>query len=234
MIDLNHGSGFLYGSSAARPPIAEAVSAAIDTALSARHRAEQAAEEASASEALAEARRIENKLTTLFAEANAAFLNEHYQNAEALCTQVLLDDPSNKDALTLRDVAREARHASVEARNRRDYREQWQRTFEELDERGMLEDVGVDKRSSKRDPDVVAFRPTNGFRTLFLDPCLTDGNPSLADPVDRLSGDQVFENDEPVDPPFLEELVDVVWHLFLLNYRFWRNGRKATASISTR
>ena len=41
MIDLNHGSGFLYGAGAPRPPIAEAVSAAIDTALSARHRAER-------------------------------------------------------------------------------------------------------------------------------------------------------------------------------------------------
>ncbi|MGR3389782.1 MAG: hypothetical protein ACU0DN_06140, partial [Sagittula sp.] len=41
MIDLNHGSGFLYGAGAPRAPIAEAVSAAIDTALSARHRAER-------------------------------------------------------------------------------------------------------------------------------------------------------------------------------------------------
>jgi hypothetical protein len=41
MIDLNHGSGCLYGADAPRPPIAEAVSAAIDTALSARHRAER-------------------------------------------------------------------------------------------------------------------------------------------------------------------------------------------------
>ncbi len=110
-----------------------AIALGAEAETTARHRAERAAEEASASEALAEARRRENKLTTLFAEANAAFLNEHYQNAEALCTQVLLDAPDNKDALTLRDVAREARHASVEARNRRDYREQWQRTFEELD-----------------------------------------------------------------------------------------------------
>ena len=39
MIDLNHKSGFLYGAAAPRPPIAQAVSAAIDTALCARHRA---------------------------------------------------------------------------------------------------------------------------------------------------------------------------------------------------
>ena len=52
--------------------------------MDSRHRAERAAEEASAAEAAAEAQRRANKLSTLFAEANAAFLNEHYQNAEAL------------------------------------------------------------------------------------------------------------------------------------------------------
>jgi hypothetical protein len=41
MIDLNHKSGFIYGAGAPRPPIAEAVSAAIDAALSARHRVER-------------------------------------------------------------------------------------------------------------------------------------------------------------------------------------------------
>ena len=41
MIDLNHGSGFIYGADGPRPAITEAVSAAVDTALSARHRAER-------------------------------------------------------------------------------------------------------------------------------------------------------------------------------------------------
>jgi len=41
MIDFNHGSGCVYGAQPARPPIAGAISAAIDTALLARHRAER-------------------------------------------------------------------------------------------------------------------------------------------------------------------------------------------------
>lgn len=41
MIDLNHGSGCLYGEERPRPPIAEAISAAIDIGLSARHRCER-------------------------------------------------------------------------------------------------------------------------------------------------------------------------------------------------
>jgi type II secretory pathway component GspD/PulD (secretin)/tetratricopeptide (TPR) repeat protein len=116
-----------------RGKLASAISLGAEADADARRHAEQAAEDASNAEAMAEATRRENKLSTLFAAANAAFLNEHYQTAEALCTQLLLDDPRNEDALGLRDVAREARHASVEARNRRDHREQWLRTFEELD-----------------------------------------------------------------------------------------------------
>lgn len=41
MIDLNHGSGCIYGQDAPRPPIATAVSSAIDAALTARNRAER-------------------------------------------------------------------------------------------------------------------------------------------------------------------------------------------------
>ena len=41
MIDLNHGSGCLYGQDAPLPPIAVAVSSAIDAALTARNRAER-------------------------------------------------------------------------------------------------------------------------------------------------------------------------------------------------
>ncbi|MCH2106696.1 MAG: hypothetical protein MK291_08655, partial [Planctomycetes bacterium] len=139
--------------------LASAISLGAEAEADSRRRAEQAAEDASRAEAEAETARIANKLSTLFAEANAAFLNEQYQNAEALCTQVLLDDPDNEDAQTLRDVAREARHASVEELNRRDYREQWQRTFEELDTMGVpqtealvFDDLRRWREVSQRDP----------------------------------------------------------------------------------
>lgn len=41
MIDLNHQSGYVYGGEAPRPPIAAAISAAIDAALVARYRSER-------------------------------------------------------------------------------------------------------------------------------------------------------------------------------------------------
>ena len=139
--------------------LASAISLGAEAETDALRRAERAAMDASNAEAEAEAQRITNKLSTLFAEANAAFLNEQYQNAEALCTQVLLDDPDNKDAQDLRDVAREARHASVEELNRRDYREQWQRTFEELDTMGVPQTEALIFDDLRRWREVVQRNP---------------------------------------------------------------------------
>ncbi len=75
----------------------------------------------------------ENRLRTLFSEANSAFLNEDYARAEALTSQILLDDRNNEAALALRQTARDARHYRKAEVNRENYREQWVRTFEELD-----------------------------------------------------------------------------------------------------
>lgn len=75
----------------------------------------------------------ENKVRTLFAQANAAFLNENYERAESLAGQVLVEDPTNKQARELQRVARDLRHEQTSEDNRQAYREQWVRTFEELD-----------------------------------------------------------------------------------------------------
>ncbi|HEV8111639.1 MAG TPA: hypothetical protein VGR31_02605 [Planctomycetota bacterium] len=81
----------------------------------------------------------ENKIRTLFAQANAAFLNENYERAEALAAQVLLEDPNNKQARELQQVARNLRHAKVTEETRQAYREQWLRTFDELDHMNVLQ-----------------------------------------------------------------------------------------------
>jgi hypothetical protein len=75
----------------------------------------------------------ENKVRTLFAQANAAFLNENYERAESLAGQVLVEDPTNHQARELQRVARDLRHEQTSEENRQAYREQWVRTFEELD-----------------------------------------------------------------------------------------------------
>jgi len=79
----------------------------------------------------------ENKLRTLYAEANTAFQHENYGVAQTLAEQILLYDPGNEAATEMRDIARDARHLSRTEENRRVYRENWVRTFEELGALGM-------------------------------------------------------------------------------------------------
>ncbi|MFT4537605.1 MAG: hypothetical protein ACI835_000035 [Planctomycetota bacterium] len=80
-----------------------------------------------------EIERRENKLRDYYELANHAFLAENYSQAETWCRLILLEDPGNDAAVNLRSTAREARHSSTEESNRKHYREQWLRTFEDLD-----------------------------------------------------------------------------------------------------
>lgn len=79
----------------------------------------------------------ETKLRQLYAEANAAFQREQYGQAQTLAEQILLYDPGNEAAIQMRDIARDARHLAVNDLNRRTFRENWVRTFEELGSMGV-------------------------------------------------------------------------------------------------
>ncbi len=79
----------------------------------------------------------ETKLRQLYAEANAAFGREQYGLAQTLAEQILLYDPGNEAATEMRDIARDARHLAATEQNRRAYRENWVRTFEELGSMGV-------------------------------------------------------------------------------------------------
>jgi hypothetical protein len=81
----------------------------------------------------AEANYRENKLRTLFQEAKAAFWSDDYARSESLANQILLADPGNQAATLLRDAAQSARHIATDEATRKRYREQWRRTFDELD-----------------------------------------------------------------------------------------------------
>ncbi|QDU66668.1 hypothetical protein [Engelhardtia mirabilis] len=80
-----------------------------------------------------ERRYRENTLRTLYERANDAFLAERYGDAEALADQILLQDPANEAAGEMREIARTARHRKTDTELRRRYREEWIRTFEDLD-----------------------------------------------------------------------------------------------------
>ena len=81
--------------------------------------------------------RREATLRTLYQQAHGAFTRENYSLAETLTEQILLYDPGNPSAQKLRDIARAARHQATEAANLRAYRENWIKTFEELNTSGV-------------------------------------------------------------------------------------------------
>ncbi len=75
---------------------------------------------------------IANKLTSLYAQANDAFMREKYSIAESLASQILIYDPGNETAIEMREIAQAARHQKVGQDTHKRYREQWQITFEDL------------------------------------------------------------------------------------------------------
>jgi len=79
----------------------------------------------------------ENKLRQLYTDANAAFQREQYGTAQTLADQILLYDPGNEAATSMRDIARDARHLATNEDNRNAFRENWIRTFEELGGMGV-------------------------------------------------------------------------------------------------
>ena len=109
----------------------------------------------------------ENKIRTLFAEANSAFLNENYARAETLASQVLLEDRNNKAAKELQTVAQQMRHQKVTEQNRQDYREQWVRTIEELDTMNVLQTDTLVFDDMKRWQEVSQRQP---FEFSHIDP----------------------------------------------------------------
>jgi type II secretory pathway component GspD/PulD (secretin) len=100
-----------------------------------------------------------NKLHTLFREANQAFLADDYEHAEALVRQILLEDPGNEAATALRDAAEMARHNKAEIDTLKRYREQWRRTFDELDTMDVPQSVPLVFDDLRRWRDVSQRKP---------------------------------------------------------------------------
>ncbi len=73
------------------------------------------------------------RLGTLYAEADQAFLSDDFARAESLARQILLEDPGNESAILMRDAAQAARHQATDEETRRQQRQEWMRTFDELD-----------------------------------------------------------------------------------------------------
>ena len=92
-------------------------------------------DEAEAQVAMLEAEeknRLENKLREYYNQADRAYRAERYSEAAQFADLILVRDPGNRFATDMLEIARESGHAKVSARLRRDYREAWLRTFDEL------------------------------------------------------------------------------------------------------
>ena len=81
----------------------------------------------------AEAAQREEELRTYYEKANQAFLNDRFEATERFTKYILIRDPGNEAAQNLLEIAREARHQEIDEKRRKDYREQWLKTFDELD-----------------------------------------------------------------------------------------------------
>ncbi|MDP6959386.1 MAG: hypothetical protein QF645_11315, partial [Planctomycetota bacterium] len=77
---------------------------------------------------------LKRKVSLLFRNANIQFQKERYVQAEKFADQILNLDPFNKDAKRLKEIALRARHMQATDKNRTTYIEEWQRTFEQMDE----------------------------------------------------------------------------------------------------
>ena len=101
----------------------------------------------------------ENKLATIYEEAQQAFLSEDYGRAENLARQILQQDPGNPIAIEMRDLSMQARHSAQDESTRRNYREQWRRTMDELDTMDVLQTDSLVFHDLERWKEVSARNP---------------------------------------------------------------------------
>ncbi len=80
-----------------------------------------------------ERERIANQIRSFLASANDAFYRERFKEAETFCAQVLALDPTHEEALELKSIAAEARHASLQKEYHSQFRHHWRETFDDLE-----------------------------------------------------------------------------------------------------
>ena len=82
----------------------------------------------------AEEARLASRLELLMKNANRAFLAGEYAEAEAALDELLAADPDNEEADNLKRIAQRARHEAKSKATRETYRNEWQDTFDELEQ----------------------------------------------------------------------------------------------------
>ncbi len=80
----------------------------------------------------AETERLDRRIEQLMSNANAAFLRDEYEVAEAALDEVLALDAGHQEAIGLKRIAARARHDRRDRVTRETYRNEWQDTFDEM------------------------------------------------------------------------------------------------------
>ncbi len=89
-----------------------------------------------------EAQRLQTqneKISHLFRKANLSFERERYELAQRFCDQILLMDPDNAKADSLRRLIKEANYSKIDQNNKSRYLEEWKKTFARVDEDALPE-----------------------------------------------------------------------------------------------
>ena len=119
---------------------AKIINGKYEQAVSARNNFESAERENLAGEAVAEAAALkadrvnyrDNLIAAHLSDANEHFLNGFPEKTIATLDTLLQIDPGNINAIGLRAIALESAHQNRSTRTSSQFREQWQRTFEDL------------------------------------------------------------------------------------------------------
>ena len=80
-----------------------------------------------------ERNRLQNTIERLLRQANDSFYVERYKESIAYCEQVLDLDPDHEEADSLKNIAADAMHASLEQQYSSDFKYHWREVFDELE-----------------------------------------------------------------------------------------------------
>jgi Flp pilus assembly secretin CpaC/tetratricopeptide (TPR) repeat protein len=74
------------------------------------------------------------KLSTWYSKSHDAFLNDDYESAQQYAEMILVSDPGNQAAAEMKEIARAAALNKADDELQREYRQQWIRTMEDLEQ----------------------------------------------------------------------------------------------------
>jgi tetratricopeptide (TPR) repeat protein len=110
-----------------------------------------------------------NALQKIYRRAQVAFDEERYEDAVDFAKQILVQDPGNEMAIAMRDIAQAAHFRKRDFELRTQYRENWIRTIEELEQSALPQSLDsplifddLDRWREVRERKPYEFRSADG------------------------------------------------------------------------